>query len=144
MLCCKQIVTALPPSVTDPPPKVISKSAAAERAELAHWTTASRGEWAGMLSCKPQNLSPKASFILSTSSVSLFSVPPTNKNTLDAPMRSISSMTALAAGCPKRTLSISPNLITPDCICKASQLLYWDIFLLSMITPATLWLFPII
>ena len=44
MPCSRQIATAFPPSVTEPPPTITNRSAEASRAALAQATTAERGE----------------------------------------------------------------------------------------------------
>ena len=96
----------LPASVTEPPPTVTIRSALTMRAAAAASTTASRGVWGGMPSNSPAKRSPSAVRMVEITSVSLFSVRLTSRNTRCAPSRWASLSTTSAAGRPKTTLSM--------------------------------------
>jgi len=115
MSLARQSCTALPPSVTEPPPIVTSRSAPASRAAEAAAITALRGVCGGIRSKIPARRGPKACCTFAISSVERLSVPLAIRNTRSAPSRDTSSRIASAAGRPNTTASIAPKAMRPDC-----------------------------
>jgi len=107
-------------SIGVPPPMVTIRSGEVPRMAEARARTLSLGTWATVSSKRPTALSPRFEPMRSTSSVFRLSVLLATRKTRDAARRSVSSLTASAAGFPKITRSCARKRYSPTMPMDAS------------------------